>query len=152
MSGIDAYKRTMNQTQSSRDAEYRLLGQVTAALIAAKDILPAAKADPVKMAKVADALSWNKQVWDVFVEEAAAEDNRLPKELRAAIVSLGIWVTRETLSAIDSDGAIEALIAVNKDIMKGLRPSQSQAQAAADVPADAPPPPPMGAGSFIDSA
>ena len=81
------------------------------------------------MAKVADALSWNKQVWDVFVEEAAAEDNRLPKELRAAIVSLGIWVTRETLSAIDSDGAIEALIAVNKDIMKGLRPSQSQAQA-----------------------
>jgi flagellar biosynthesis activator protein FlaF len=33
MSGVDAYKRTLNQTGSSRDTEFRLLAQVTTALI-----------------------------------------------------------------------------------------------------------------------
>ena len=37
MSGIDAYKKALNQTGSSRNAEYRLLAQVTAALIDAQE-------------------------------------------------------------------------------------------------------------------
>ena len=52
MSGVDVYKRTLNQTGSSRDTEFRLLAQVTTALINAQKIEGDVKSDPVKMAQL----------------------------------------------------------------------------------------------------
>ena len=49
MSGIDAYKKALNQTASSRNAEYRLLAQVTAALIDAQEAAGDMKKSPAKM-------------------------------------------------------------------------------------------------------
>lgn len=143
MSGVDAYKRTLNQTGSSRDTEFRLLGQVTTALMNAQKVEGEIRKDPAKMAQYADALTWNKQVWDLFVEDCGAAGNQLPRELRAAIVSLGIWVSKETALALDGNGDIDSLIAVNHDIMKGLRPpatgDRPQGQAAPQQqPAGAP--------------
>lgn len=135
MSGVDAYKRTLNQTGSSRDTEFRLLAQVTTALIGAQKFEGEIKGDPVKMAQLADAVNWNKQVWDLFVEDCGEEGNQLPRELRAAIVSLGIWVTKETNLALSGEGDLDSLIAVNRDIMKGLRNSATTQQA------QEPPPP-----------
>ncbi|WP_051284347.1 flagellar biosynthesis regulator FlaF [Nisaea denitrificans] len=125
MSGIDAYKKTITQTATSRDTEYRLLAQVTAELIKAVENKKGAANDPTKMAQVATALNWNKQVWDVFVEDCGTAGNQLPRDLRAAIVSLGIWVTKETAIALEGEGDLDSLVAVNRDIMKGLKPSQS---------------------------
>jgi len=125
MSGIDAYKKTITQTATSRDTEYRLLAQVTSELIKAVENKKEAANDPTKMAQVATALNWNKQVWDVFVEDCGTAGNQLPRDLRAAIVSLGIWVTKETAIALEGEGDLDSLVAVNRDIMKGLKPSQS---------------------------
>ncbi|WP_339856531.1 flagellar biosynthesis regulator FlaF [uncultured Nisaea sp.] len=125
MSGIDAYKKTINQTATSRDTEYRLLAQVTSELMKAIDNKKGAANDPSKMAQVASALNWNKQVWDVFVEDCGTAGNQLPRDLRAAIVSLGIWVTKETAIALEGEGDLDSLVAVNRDIMKGLKPSQA---------------------------
>jgi len=125
MSGIDAYKKTINQTATSRDTEYRLLAQVTSELIKAIDNKKGSSNDPSKMAQVASALNWNKQVWDVFVEDCGTAGNQLPRDLRAAIVSLGIWVTKETAIALEGEGDLDSLVAVNRDIMKGLKPSQA---------------------------
>ena len=153
MSGVDAYRNTMNQAQTqsgtTRDTEYRLLGQATAALMKAQGDMGDSETNPQKMAAFVDAWNWNKQIWDVFMEEAGAEDNPLPKELRAAIVSLGIWVNRETALVLEEQGDIDSLIAVNKDIMKGLRPKQ-EATAGSDAPAA--PPAVSGARTIIDSA
>lgn len=143
MSQYDAYKRTIRQTASPRDVEYRLLAQVTSALIKVKDLRASSDRDPRRMAQIMDALNWNNQVWDAFVEDVGTEGNMLPRELRAAIVSLGIWVTRETGLISAGEGDIDALIAVNKAIMRGLNPSMAasedgnqQAQAtASDRPA-----------------
>jgi flagellar protein FlaF len=145
MSGIDAYKKTINQTATSRDTEYRLLAQVTAELIKAIENQKGAKGDPKKMAQVASALNWNKQVWDVFVEDCGTAGNQLPRELRAAIVSLGIWVTKETALALEGDGDIDSLVAVNRDIMKGLKPDQSSPTASMPQPSGA-------LGSILDKA
>lgn len=79
MSGIDAYKKTINQTATSRDTEYRLLAQVTSELMKAIDNKKGAANDPSKMAQVASALNWNKQVWDVFVEDCGTAGNQLPE-------------------------------------------------------------------------
>lgn len=147
MSQYDAYKQTIKQTAPPRDVEYRLIAQVTAALVKVKDTFNDSGADPTRMSAVMDALNWNNQVWDTFVEDVGSEGNALPRELRAAIVSLGIWVSRETNDVIAGKGDIAALISVNQAIMRGLKPEtrgQSAPGADADADADVPPPPPAG--------
>ena len=119
MSGIDAYKKALNQTASSRNAEYRLLAQVTAALIDAQETPGDMKKDPAKMQKLAEALNWNNEVWSAFMEDCRSENNKLP-ELRGGILSLGLWVGKETQAAMNGEVSLEALISVNRDIMKGL--------------------------------
>ncbi|MDA1311632.1 MAG: flagellar biosynthesis regulator FlhF [Proteobacteria bacterium] len=103
------------------------------------------------MAQFADALNWNNQVWDLFADDCGTAGNQLPRELRAAIVSLGIWVKKETAAALNHEGDLESLIAVNRDIMKGLRNSAAaSAQKAKDQ--DAPPPGTPPGGFIIESA
>ena len=119
-----AYQNTATQTESQRDKEYRLLGQVTAALIDCEPLFETAASDPVKMAKVVDAVTWNKKVWDLFIHDSGLASNPLPKDLRSDIVSLGIWVNKETGAILDDEGGdINALIAVNRAILRGLAPS-----------------------------
>jgi len=144
MSQYDAYKRTIKQTAAPREMEYRLLAQVTAALTKAKDDMADSRSNPKNMASVVDALTWNNQVWDTFVEDVGSEGNMLPRELRAAIVSLGIWVSRETNSVLTGEGDIEALISVNRAIMRGLNP-QSAGAGSGDQPS-------TGSGSASDTA
>ena len=120
MSGIDAYKKALNKTASSRNAEYRLLAQVTAALIEAKEADGDMRKDPAKMKMLAHALNWNNEVWSTFMDDCRSEDNKLPEKLRGGILSLGIWVNKETQAALSGDVGLDALISVNRDIMKGL--------------------------------
>tara|TARA_B100000212_G_scaffold148333_1_gene111486 strand:+ start:1677 stop:2075 length:399 start_codon:yes stop_codon:yes gene_type:complete len=120
MSGIDAYKKALNQTASSRNAEYRLLAQVTAALIDAQETPGDMKNNPAKMQKLAEALNWNNEVWSAFMEDCRSENNKLPEKLRGGILSLGLWVGKETQAAMNGDVSLDALISVNRDIMKGL--------------------------------
>lgn len=150
MSSYDAYNRTIKSTASPRDVEYRLLGQVTAALMKAKGQMEEAKNKPTTMAEVMDALNWNNQVWDTFVEDVGTEGNMLPRELRAAIVSLGIWVSRETGLVTAGEGDIEALISVNKAIMRGLNPARAEQEERSQDSA-APGSAPSGISASIDS-
>tara|TARA_B100001029_G_scaffold164949_1_gene156237 strand:- start:389 stop:787 length:399 start_codon:yes stop_codon:yes gene_type:complete len=120
MSGIDAYKKALNKTASSRNAEYRLLAQVTAALIEAKEADGDMRKNPAKMKMLAHALNWNNEVWSTFMDDCRSEDNKLPEKLRGGILSLGIWVNKETQAAMNGDVGLDALISVNRDIMKGL--------------------------------
>lgn len=116
MSGYAVYSRAQNVTEDSRAVEYRLLAQVTAALNRAKEN----KGD---MPKLVDAVLWNKQVWDAFMCDLAGEGNRLPKDLRAKLIGLALWVNRETMAVMDGAGDLDALIAVNRTVMQGLTPA-----------------------------
>jgi len=149
MSGVDAYKRTLNQTGTSRDTEFRLLGQVTTALINAQKTMGDIKTDPQKMAQYADALNWNARLWDLFVEDCGSAGNQLPREIRGAIVSLGIWVKKETAMALNGEGDLDSLIAVNRDIMKGLRGTAENTEQQQSAP---PPTTGIATGRVIDSA
>lgn len=131
MSGYQAYGRVQNATENPRSMEYRLLGQVTAALTKARD-------GNRGTAEFVDAMLWNKKVWDAFIVDLSSEGNRLPKELRAQIIGIGLWVGRETIQVLDGTGDIDALINVNKTIMEGLAPQTGQSTAAAPASAAAP--------------
>lgn len=111
---VQAYQKAATRGESPRQVEYRLLGQVTRAL------LEAAEAKPPSPQKLISALDWNRRVWSAFALDCARDANALPESLRASIVSLSSFVSRHS-SAVARDGAeIQPLIEINKTIMKGL--------------------------------
>ncbi len=118
-SGYSAYENSLNLSDDSRDVEYRLLAQVTSALIKAKD-------NPGDVKLVMEAAMWNRDVWSALRVDLTDDNNRLPQELRASLISLSLWIERETQSVMGSEGDIDALIEVNKNIMAGLKPEMAQ--------------------------
>ncbi len=113
--GYNAYKTVQNKMDDPRDVEYRLLAQVTAAMMNARD-------NPQDLKAKIDAVLWNSRIWSAFRVDLLSDDNRLPRDLRASLLSLSIWVERETHAVIDSLSDLDALIEVNRNIMAGLRP------------------------------
>jgi flagellar protein FlaF len=108
-----AYSRTQNVTQEPRDVEFRLLGSVTGALLAAKE--------QTDRRRLFDAVLWNQRVWDAFLVDLTHEENRLPVELKRRLVGLCLWVRNETDAIIDGRGDVDALVNVNRNVMDGLR-------------------------------
>jgi flagellar protein FlaF len=43
-----------------------------------------------------DALYFTCRLWTVFIDELASPDNALPNELRANLISIGIWIVKES--------------------------------------------------------
>ena len=123
MAGVDAYKKALNKTSSGRDTEYRLLAQVTASLIEAKDADGDMRTNPLKMRTIAEALNWNNEVWAAFMDDCRSSENQLPEKLKGGILSLAIWVKKETRLAMSGETTLDMLIAINRDIMKGLNTS-----------------------------
>lgn len=126
MRSRDIYRQTIQQTAAPRDSEYRLIAQITSALIECEEFVDQVTNDPRKMARMVEALNRNKRMWDVFIEDAGTAGNQLPRELRADIVSLGIWVGKETDLILDGRGDLSALITVNRAISRGLAGTRAE--------------------------
>ncbi len=122
---LRAYHQATVRTESPRETEYRLFAQVTLAL------MEAAKADPHDVSARIDALDWNRRVWTALSEDCADPGNALPHQLRASIISLAIWVGRQTSKVVRREDTIESLIEINRMIMQGLAPKSVAAGVAA---------------------
>ncbi len=116
-----AYQTASARTEDPRSTEYRLMGQVTRALMEAKD------AGPGEIRKRAAALDWNRRVWSAFAADCASDGNQLPESLRASIISLAIFISKETSTAMRGGGDIDTLIELNRTIMQGLAPQAAAA-------------------------
>jgi flagellar biosynthesis regulator FlaF len=114
MSGYSVYAKNVTVTDNPRALEYRLLGQVTAALLDANR-------NTAEKPKLIDALLWNKNVWDHFMLDLQDEGNRLPKETKSALIGIGIWVNRETSRVMEGATDCAGLIEINQIIMEGLK-------------------------------
>ncbi|MBB4002487.1 MAG: flagellar biosynthesis regulator FlaF [Aurantimonas endophytica] len=42
-----------------------------------------------------DAIYATRSLWAILVEDLAGEDNGLPEDLRAELISVGLWIMRE---------------------------------------------------------
>lgn len=120
---LQAYKKATQRAENPREAEYRLFGQVTRALLAA------AETDASDFAARMDALAWNRRLWSVLATDCAVEGNGLPPPARASIISLSLWVNRHTSAVMRGEEEIEPLVEVNRMIMQGLAPT-GEAEAA----------------------
>jgi flagellar protein FlaF len=120
---VQAYQQTAARSESPREIEYRLFGQVTRALIAASEL------DPDEIAARMDALDWNRRLWSTLATDCARPTNQLAAPLRANIISLSLWVNRHTSAIMRGDEGFGPLIDVNKLMMQGLEPKQAPAAA-----------------------
>ena len=112
--GLQAYQQAAARTENPRDAEYRLFGQVTRAL------LQAAETPPEDMNGRMEALDWNRRLWSALASDCADPQNVLPDALRAQIISLSLWVSRHTSAVMRREEEIDPLIDINRIMMQGL--------------------------------
>lgn len=116
---LTAYKNAHKSAETPKQAEYRLFAEVTAALAEAKR---SAASGPA----LVDALDWNRRLWSTLSADCSAAGNDLPRELRALIVSVGLWVSRYASEVARGKADIDALIDVNRTIMEGLAMQSSR--------------------------
>jgi flagellar protein FlaF len=68
-----------------------------------------------------DATDFVRSLWSIFIMDLSNDENGLPADLRASLISVGIWVRREA-DMIDQGKSenFEGLIDVNQLIADGL--------------------------------
>lgn len=110
---IGTYKSTQTAAEDPRAREYRLFIQVTAAIedAVANDELGTA---------LGHALHENRRLWNALMADLSEDGNMLPDDLKAQIISLGIWVNRHSSAVLKGDAAVRPLIDVNRIIIQGL--------------------------------
>lgn len=118
---LQAYSRASARMESPREAEYRLFGQVTRAL------MDAARTEPTDIHTRIDALDWNRRLWTALASDCSDADNALEQGMRAQIVSISLFVNRHSSAIMRGEDDFEALIDINKSIMQGLAPQGQQA-------------------------
>ena len=88
------------------------------------DLLQGAREKGASSREAIDALYYLDRLWSLLLDDLADAENRLPKQLRASLISIGIWILREIENirnqrTRDFDGLIE----ISKSICKGLGPA-----------------------------
>jgi flagellar biosynthesis activator protein FlaF len=111
---IQAYQRAATRADSPRELEYRAFGQATAGLVRVKEEVG------LDAAQVAQALEVNRKLWNVLSADCSAPENKLPRALRAQIISLALWVAKYSSQVLREGAEIDPLIDVNRAIMEGL--------------------------------
>ena len=111
---LQAYQQATTRAENPREAEYRLFGQVTRALMAVADTPE--HDHGVRMR----ALDWNRRLWSTLANDCANPANGLPQPVRAQIISLSLWVSKHTSQVMRRREEVGPLIDVNRIIMQGL--------------------------------
>lgn len=117
---LNAYQRTLKTTEDPRNTEYRLFVEIT------RDLLAAQQRGGVDTVLI-EAIDRNRKLWIALAADCADDSNKLPKETRAGIISLSIWVQKYSRAVTREGEDITALIDVNRNIMKGLKPASENA-------------------------
>jgi flagellar protein FlaF len=117
---LKAYAQASTRTETPREMEYRLFGQVTRAL------MHAASVEPTDVKTRIDALDWNRRLWSVLATDCSDPDNQLNNPLRAQIISISLFVSKHSSAVMRGDEDFETLIDINRSIMQGLAPQGGQ--------------------------
>ncbi|HEV2563154.1 MAG TPA: flagellar biosynthesis regulator FlaF [Rhizomicrobium sp.] len=109
-----AYKNTQRVTEDPRATEYRLFGQVTGALI---DV----QTNGATGGPLAEVLDWNGKLWRTLAADCMDDRNQLPKDVRAKIISLSLWINKYSKQVTREGAPVTPLIEINRTIMQGLQ-------------------------------
>lgn len=118
---VARYAATQNAAASPREIELRAFRYVNGLLSGASDV-------PTR----ATALSKTTQLWQILLGDLISDGNALPDDLKARLISLGLWAQREAMARMMDEASLEPLMALHRDMIAGL---EAQAQALAAPPA-----------------
>ncbi|MBX3582150.1 MAG: flagellar biosynthesis regulator FlaF [Rhizobiaceae bacterium] len=106
------------QTDSVAEAKDRERQLLTRSI----DLLVAARAVGTDSMEAIEAIHFLNRVWSALVEDLGSPDNALPKELRANLISIGLWLLREAEDVRQgrSDN-FDGLIEVSQIIRDGIQ-------------------------------
>ena len=97
----------------SRDTEYKVFDRVTKARSSSKD-------KTLDDKDYLEAIDSNRRLWQALEVDVASNENVLPDDLKAKIISLAIWVDKHSAKVTRGEAKVQPLITVNKVIMEGL--------------------------------
>ena len=112
---LQAYAQTQKSSMSSREIEAMAFTKAALKLEEAKKSL-----DDYDV--YASALKFNQLLWTIIQADIVDQENQLPDQVKANILSLSIFVDRQTIKALadTSEKHLEVLISINKNLAEGL--------------------------------
>ncbi|WP_428247525.1 flagellar biosynthesis regulator FlaF [Ferrovibrio sp.] len=120
MSGINPYTKSQNVLETPRQIEYRLFSSVTRALMDVRQLMQSKH--PGDVARVAYAIGWNRDVWNHLMPEVLDEKNTMSRDLKLSLINICIFVNKRTDEITEARSTdIEPLIAINRNVMEGLK-------------------------------
>lgn len=77
------------------DSGYEARGRERQALSLGIDRLERLQKERYSMEDQVQSLLYVRRLWTIFIEDLAHPENGLPEQLRADIISIGLWVVKE---------------------------------------------------------
>jgi flagellar protein FlaF len=111
-----AYNEVIEDSHKAMRARERAaMDRVIAMLRAARDKGPQSR-------ELFEALFYLRRLWTIFLDDLRDPNNELPDQLRAGIISIGIWMNKEidrVRSGLATD--LTPMIEINELIRDGLK-------------------------------
>ena len=130
---ISAYKKTIRASETPREIERQIFSRITAALATHAESYEEADG-PARMQILAGslqpALAENIRLWSLLRRDLSAENNQLPAALRAQLISLALFVERQTTAVLRGEGSVKSLVGLNSSIIGGLAGLAPETEAA----------------------
>lgn len=126
---IAAYAQQQKRNLSPREVEAMAFTKAALMLEDAKKLTN-------NIAEFSKALRFNHLLWTIIQADLTDPENQLPPEIKANVMSLSIFVDKQTTKALRSSAAndLDVLININRNLAAGLRTTP---QAAAPAQAEA---------------
>lgn len=122
--GIAAYKSIIRESESPRQIERRVLTRITSALAKNADEYDSDITSEQRLgilySGLGENLIENQLFWNMLKNDLATKENEHTTELKASLLSIALWVERETNSVMGGSAGVKDLIAVNQNIISGL--------------------------------
>jgi flagellar protein FlaF len=113
---VAAYAQQQKRNLSPREVE--AMAFTKAALL-----LEEAKGKTGNIEEYSKALRFNHLLWTIIQADLTEPENALPNEIKANVMSLSIFVDKQTTKAMRSSNAadLDVLININRNLAAGLR-------------------------------
>lgn len=84
-------------------------------------LLETAKLAGTGTVEAVEALHFTSRLWSYLMEDLASDQNALPPELRAKLISIGIWILKRAEEIRNGERRdFQSLIDINRSILVGL--------------------------------
>src|SRR4029077_5404598 len=121
---VAAYAQQQKRNLSPREVEAMAFTKAALMLEDAKKITN-------NLVEYSKALRFNHLLWTIIQADLTDPENQLPPEIKANVMSLSIFVDKQTTKALRSSNAgdLDVLININRNLAAGLRSNPQAAPA-----------------------